>query len=42
VLQLYRVVRELEMSQAKELEGVRQAEASKIKTVYVPPIGETD
>jgi len=42
VLQLYRVVRELEMSQAKELEGVRQAEASKIKTVYVPRIGETD
>jgi len=42
VLQLYRVVRELEMSQGKELEGVRQAEASKIKTVYVPRIGETD
>ena len=33
---------ELEMSQVKELEGVRQAEASKIKTVYVPRIGETD
>jgi len=41
-LQLYRVVRELEMSQAKELEGVRHAEASKIKPVYVPRIGETD
>jgi hypothetical protein len=26
VLQLYRVVRELEMSQAKELEGVRRSE----------------